>query len=252
MKIPLFPEDASIDTREQTAAEELLPFPAGQFPEIAGGWATRKFVLEGRAFQVTMPANPDALLDLPEVLAANVRDDYMPYWGHLWPSSLDMGAELLRTKWRPGTQALELGTGIGLVALAALAAGLSVVLSDYDRQSVQLALSNAVQNGFPQARGIRLDWRQPLPCTFPLILACELIYEKRNHTPLLDTFDAMLAPDGVAWVADPERHQADAFLDLARHRSYEIEKRPLPEEILAGRPPSHTNLWILRRANREC
>lgn len=194
-----------------------------------------------------MPANPDALLDLPEVLEANVRDDYMPYWGHLWPSSLDMGAELLRTHWPAGTTALDLGTGIGLVGLAALASGLQVVVSDYDRQSVRLALSNAVRNDFPDARGIWLDWRQPLEWRFPLILACELIYEHRNHAPLLDTFDAMLEPAGVAWVADPERHQADAFVELARRRNYGIELRRLSAESLPGRPPGHTNLWILRK-----
>ncbi|HVV99050.1 MAG TPA: hypothetical protein VHB77_01850, partial [Planctomycetaceae bacterium] len=134
--------------------EDLLPFAPDGLPEIAGGWAEREFELADRTFRLTLPAAPDALLDSPDVLAAHERDGYMPYWGYLWPTSLDMGTAVLREKWKPGLPTLEIGSGIGLVGLAGLAAGLQLVFSDYDPQSVRLALFNAAQNGFSQARGM--------------------------------------------------------------------------------------------------
>jgi predicted nicotinamide N-methyase len=56
-------------------------------------------VLAGRALRVTLPASPDAFLDDPEVLAANRRDDYMPYWSYLWPTSLETAVSVLNHDW---------------------------------------------------------------------------------------------------------------------------------------------------------
>ncbi|RPI80172.1 MAG: hypothetical protein EHM42_12555, partial [Planctomycetaceae bacterium] len=61
------------------------PVSAGSLPPIPGGWSEREFVLAGRTLSLTLPGDPDAFLDDPEVLAANRLDDYMPYWSYLWP-----------------------------------------------------------------------------------------------------------------------------------------------------------------------
>jgi predicted nicotinamide N-methyase len=132
--------------------------------------------------------------------------------------------------------------------LAALAVGLDVVFSDYERKSVRLALANAVQNGWPQARGLFLDWRQPLDWQFPLILGGDVIYEKQNHALVLDVIEKMLAPEGEAWLADPDRHQTPAFVELAKRRGFQLDRRRLVRQPVPGRPDGPTNLWIVRRA----
>lgn len=227
--------------------EFLTPYAPDGLPEIAGGWEQKEFTVTGRVFRLIRPANPDALLDDPEVLKLNIADDYMPYWGYLWPTSLDMAKFILAAKLAPGLPTLEVGAGIGLAGLAGLAAGLDVIFTDYDRTSVRLALSNAVLNGFPTARGAFLDWRDAPDLQFPLILGCDVIYEKANHEPILNVLDHMLAPDGECWLADPGRHQADAFLELAKSRSYHLERRQVVREPFPTRPAGMTDIWIVTK-----
>jgi predicted nicotinamide N-methyase len=216
-------------------------------PEIPGGWTTRMVTVAGRAFPMALPASPDAFLEDPRVLEAHQRDGYMPYWGYLWPTSLEMATAVLEHRWPAGTRALEIGAGIGLSGLAGLAAGLEVVFSDYDAQAVELALFNARMNGLDRARGLVLDWRSPPAERYPVIFGCDVIYERQNHAPILNLLDIMLADQGEAWFADPGRHQADAFLADARQQGYDCLCRPLPRQAFAGRPDGVTNLWILRR-----
>lgn len=224
------------------------PTEAFRLPAIPGGWATRDFVLAGRTFRVTLPASPDAFLDDPETLAANRRDDYMPYWSYVWPTSLETAVAVLKHPWRPGLEALELGTGTGITGLAALAAGLEVTFSDYDARSVENALHNARQNGLAErAEGLLLDWRMPINRRFPVILGCDLIYERVNHEPILNLLEAMLTDDGEAWLTDPGRHLVDAFLELLRTRPFTCEHRLLPREPYPGRPDGTTHLWVLRK-----
>ncbi|MDZ4687036.1 MAG: hypothetical protein SH850_18320, partial [Planctomycetaceae bacterium] len=91
-------------------------------PAIPGGWTERVWTVSEHEFRLTLPASPDAFLDDPDVAAAHARDEYMPYWAYLWPASLAMSAAMLRHPWPDGTAVLELGAGVGLVGLAALAA----------------------------------------------------------------------------------------------------------------------------------
>lgn len=224
---------------------------ARELPSVPGGWAEQVYQVAGRRMVLTQPAVPDAFLDDPGVQEANRKTGYMPYWGFLWPTSLEMATAILEHPWTPGTPALELGAGVGLTGVAALLAGLDVTFSDYDPQSVQLCLHNARRNGFPSAPGLVLDWREPPASQYPVIIACELIYELGNHAPLLQVLEAMLAPEGVAWFADPGRHQAEPFLKSAREAGYSIAHRTLPRLPYAGRPEGVTNLYVLNRAERR-
>lgn len=217
-------------------------------PDVPGGWTTREVVLAGRRITLTLPAAPDAFLDDPDVLAAHARDGYMPYWGYLWPTSLDLARFVLDCEWPAGRECLEIGAGIGLSGLAALAVGLRVTFSDYEPRAVELALHNARCNGFDQATGCVLDWRQPARGTYPLILGCDVIYEQPNHTPILNLLEVMLARDGECWLADPGRHQADAFVAELRRRPFRSECRPIPREPFPSRPDGVTNVWVIRWA----
>ncbi len=184
-------------------------------PDIPGGWAERIWSLEGRDFSVLLPADPDAFLDDPEVHAAHERTEYMPYWAYLWPSALHMARMVRRAEWAPGTKVLELGSGIGLVGLAALSKGHAVTFNDYEPQSVELSLLNARRNGLPDhASGAVFDWRSPPAEQYPVILGCEVIYEDRNHEPILRLLQTMLAPGGVAWFGDGGRWRAERFSKL--------------------------------------
>lgn len=227
--------------------EYLTPFAAGELPTIPGGWGERDYTVCDRTFRLTAPAIPDQLLDDPAVIERHNADGYMPYWGYLWPTALEMAQALLTEKLPAGLPVLEIGAGLGLAGIAGLAAGLDVLISDYDRVSVQIALGNAHRNGFPDARGIFLDWREPPALKFPLILGCDVIYERRNHAPILSLCDAMLEPDGVCWLADAGRHQAPEFVALAKERGFKVELRQIPRLPFPTRPAGVTDLYLVRR-----
>src|SRR6476646_4335659 len=103
--------------------EYLKPFPAESLPELAGGWEHKELTVAGHKFRLICPAKPDALLDTPETLAAHQADGYMPYWGYLWPTALDMVHALLTSDFPNGLPTLEIGAGIGLAGIGGLARG---------------------------------------------------------------------------------------------------------------------------------
>ena len=195
------------------------------------------------------PANPDAFLDDPKVHKASRESDYMPYWPYLWGSAPEMARLVLETSWNAGTRTLEVGAGIGLVGLAALTAGLDVTFSDYDATAVRLAVANAALNGFPRSDGLVFDWRnlELLGRTdpFPLILGCDVIYERQIHNPLLDVLDRLLAHDGVCWLADPGRTHVSGFADQARERGFVVEFRDAGFQRRANPAMNEFQLLIL-------
>lgn len=191
-------------------------------PAIPGGWCERALFVGERRFDLALPAAPDEFLDDPEVLAENRRDDFMPYWAYLWPAATPLAEAILRADWPAGMRALELGAGIGLPGLAAAAAGLRVTFSDYRRDPVDLAVHNARRHGY-DAEGMLLDWRAPSKERFPLILASDVLYEVRNHEPILRVLAAMLEPQGVCWIGDAGRAAAQPFPAAARAAGFEVE-----------------------------
>ena len=90
----------------------------------------------------------DDLLDHPAVRAAFAADEYLPYWADLWPAARMLAKAVLAEPWPPGLTALEVGCGLGLPGVAALASGLRVAFSDYDATAVRFAADNARLNGF--------------------------------------------------------------------------------------------------------
>jgi predicted nicotinamide N-methyase len=163
-------------------------------------------LLEGRTFVIERPAESDKLLDHPAVRAAFGPDEYMPYWVDLWPAARMLAKWILRQTWPAGLHALEVGCGLGLPGVAALATGLKVTFSDYDATAIRFARDNAALNGFSNFDSLQMDWRRP-PAGLhaPVILASDLIYELRNVAPLVALVKRVLPPRGVCLLTDQDR-----------------------------------------------
>ncbi len=221
------------DTTEWRDLPPRLTSPPPGLPSIPGGWTERAWTVSGRTLSLVLPAVPDAFLEDPAVHERHRQSEYMPYWAYLWPASLPMAAAVLREPWPAGEPALELGAGVGLVGLAACHAGLDVVFTDYDPTAVELCLHNARRQGFSRATGDVVDWRDPPPRTYRVILGCELLYEDVNHDLLLPLLKRLLAPGGVAWFGDGGRVRAARFCRLLTEAGFRYDLR---DE--AGRPLS--------------
>jgi predicted nicotinamide N-methyase len=171
----------------------------------------------GRAFHFDRPAALDKMFDHPAVRAAYASDEYIPYWADLWPAARMLAEVVLKEPWedyefaRP-IRALEVGCGLGLSGIAALSRGLHVTFSDIDEAAVRMAGENAHLNGFTEFATVAYDLRSPPDdVTYPVILGADVMYDLRMTEPLVHFLDAVLAPDGVALIADPDRLSARPF-----------------------------------------
>lgn len=158
------------------------------------------------------PRSADALISEDDF----VRDERLPYWADLWPASRAL-AELLAQEDGRGASCLELGCGLGLVAIAALRAGYAVTATDYYEDALAFTRVNA-QRAVGRVPATRLvDWRA-LPADlarFDRVVAADVLYERAYGPLLAGVFARVLAPNGVATVADPGRIAAEVFVRAA-------------------------------------
>jgi predicted nicotinamide N-methyase len=173
-----------------------------------------KVIVEDRVFLIARPAESDRLLDHPAVQEASARDDYMPYWADLWPAARMLAKVIVRETWSPGQEALEIGCGLGLAGIAALAMGLRVTFSDYDPCALRYVADNARLNGFSDFRTLLLDWRNPpADLRASLILGSDLIYQVSNVEALVSFLKQVLLPDGLCLLTDQDRVPAQKLRD---------------------------------------
>lgn len=191
-----------------------------------------EFQFSTSAVRVVRPAEPDRLLDAADVLAWNQRDDYMPYWAYLWPGAFLLAEHVAAETWVAGQNAIEIGCGLGLAGLVGLSRGLRVWFTDYDEAPLRFVEESVRANGFDPAAFTtrRLDWREPLEEQFPVILAADVLYERRLVPLVASVIARMLEPGGVALVADPYRVAAEGFDDAVRSLGLGCETRSVVAE----------------------
>lgn len=151
----------------------------------------------------------------------------MPYWAQPWPASVLLAEAVLRGERGGGREAIEIGCGVGLVALAAAMMGWEVTASDYDEDALAFVSLNADRNSVKLARVDRIDFRNPLPePKYYYILGADLLYEKRNCQPVARWIGSALKRGGTALLSDPNRTAAESFVDHAKavHLEPKIER----------------------------
>jgi predicted nicotinamide N-methyase len=177
---------------------------------------------------VALPSGPLRLLQPQE--AAELPDSgavewapLAPYWAVLWRSGVALAHEL-DGKALHGLRVVELGCGLAVPSVAAARAGADVLATDGCGEALPLVARNAEVNGVaieiatvPWADPDELVRRGP----FDLVLAADVLYEGANVALLLSLLPR-LAPE--AWLADPGRPAAGAFLEQAARR-WRIETR---------------------------
>jgi predicted nicotinamide N-methyase len=166
--------------------------------------------VDAHTFSILKPANSDDLIREEDF----VKDERLPYWADVWPSSLILAGKLLGLKGR-GKTALELGCGVGLSTLAATTAGFDVLSTDYYEDALDVTRANVFRNLGKLARTRLVDWRH-LPNDlgrFDLVFASDVLYEKEYAELLPVILDRLLVPSGIALIADPGRVAAPVFVE---------------------------------------
>jgi predicted nicotinamide N-methyase len=147
-----------------------------------------------------------------------------PYWSVLWRSGVALARELDGVALR-GLRVVELGCGLALPSLVAARAGAQALATDECPEALALVTRNAHANGL-RVETATVDWTEPEKIVerapFDVVLASDVLYEEASVAPLLSLLPR-LAPE--AWLADPGRPAANAFLEQAGSRGWTIETR---------------------------
>lgn len=195
----------------------------------------------GRTFRLNVLKDAAELLDLPEFERRFVEEDRLPYGLELWPASQILSEMILSDEPGDGRSAVELGCGLGLVAISATLAGWQVSATDYDPMALDFARANAEQNDVSVAEWTVLDWRTPpTDRRFDRVFGADILYELVSHAPIIECVKQLLAPGGVAMISDPHRGVADRVAQMASDAGLLCELRH-------GEAPNHLGQVIRGR-----
>ncbi len=201
--------------------------------EALGPTVRERITILDRTFVIGRPDAVDRLTDHPTLGTARAGWEYLPVWAHLWPVSKILAEAVLREPWpADAPRVLELGCGLGLAGLAALARNLPVIFSDYDAAALRYAAENARGNGFTDFTTLQMDWRKPAEgLQVPVILASDPIYEMDMAAPLADLIARALAPHGLCLLTDQNRLQGQVLRQELQRRGFAvtIETRRAPD-----------------------
>lgn len=178
------------------------------------------FTVGGRELAILRPRNADDLITEEDY----VKDERLPYWADIWPSSM-MLAERLLEEDGAARSLIELGCGSGLCACAAAMSGFEVTATDYYDDALAFTELNARVNAKRAVKTRHLDW-SALPADagrFDLVIAADVMYEPRYPAMVASAIDRLVAAQGTALVADPGRTAFPAFVQECGARGLSLE-----------------------------
>ena len=203
--------------------------------------STRQVQLGGLDIELLSPANADDLISEDDY----VMDERLPYWADLWPSAQVL-AEEVRTLRLRGQRVLELGCGLGLVAIGATLAGAEVTATDYYEDALLFAKLNVFEASGCTIATRMVNWVE-MPKDlgrFDLVLASDVLYEHRYAPLVANAIASTLVRGGEAIVADPGRIAVEGFLDECRERG--LVATSDQREWRGGEIRQTVNLWRLQ------
>ncbi|CAN5901632.1 methyltransferase domain-containing protein [soil metagenome] len=202
---------------------------------------TRTVRVSERDVELLSPANADDLISEDDYVA----DERLPYWADLWPSAQILANEVALM--RLGNQrVLELGCGLGVVALGAAMAGAEVTATDYYDDALLFAALN-VHGATGKSIATRMVNWVAMPDDlgkFDVVLASDVLYEHRYAAMVADAIAKTLVRGGEAIVADPGRIALEEFLEECRDRGLASEADVRP--YVDGEIKQTITLWRLR------
>jgi predicted nicotinamide N-methyase len=157
-----------------------------------------------------------------------------PVWMITWPAAFGLAEYLLLNRECAGMKVLELGCGTAAPGIALERAGASVVCTDFDYTTLEMARHNAEINGCASIKLAYLDWYQPdLEEDFDLVIGSDIVYFEKSFKPLMEVMKKYGSGGEKVIFSDQGRPQMDSFLEMCGEEgvSYHVKKQMvyLPE-----------------------
>ena len=206
--------------------------------------ATVDVPIANETLSILKPRNSDDLISEADY----VRDERLPYWADVWPSSVILAKRLANDAGN-GRSFLELGCGLGIVSITAMRSGFDVLASDYYEDALRFTQANAWKNLRREPAVRMIDWRS-LPAdlgAYDVIVAADVLYEMTYAELIADVLAAGLASHGTAIIADPGRIAVDQFIAACEARGLtRIERNTYP--FVEGAIRQKITLFSIQRA----
>jgi predicted nicotinamide N-methyase len=194
----------------------------------------------------TRPARPPAVPELELHLADDMEDAWAalqaelddatlapPFWAFAWLGGQALARYVLDTPAEvAGRRVLDLATGSGLCALAAVRAGAGHVAGvDVDPVAVAAAALNAERNGVELVLQERDVLDEPLPSDVDVVLAGDVFYDAEMAERVLPWLLAAGRSGARVLLGDPGRHYLPRAL-LTELAAYEVPTTRALEGVL--------------------
>ena len=179
----------------------------------------------GLALSLVHPPDAEELIDEE----AFEHEEFLPVLGRAVAERRRAGARARRARSSTAGRVLELGCGLALPSIVA-------ALRRRPRHSPATGRPTRCRSrpATPRDNGVELDtrlaaWERPAPSSsggpWPLVVAADVLYERRNVEPLLELLPRL---GREVLLADPGRPALRAFLDGAEE-GWRVEVAAAPE-----------------------
>ncbi len=180
-------------------------------PARIAGWPAEvtTFSVGGAAIQLITVAGLESLLDREQLL----RDDDVepPYWALVWSGSRLVAEWLQAHVGCAGASVLDVGCGLGLIALTAAHGGGRVTAVDRDGDALEFVAASA-DLASVSVECVRGDVERVVAArSFDVVVAAELLYERSAFASLARTLAQALAPSGTLYLGDAFRVDTGDF-----------------------------------------
>src|SRR5262245_7806237 len=131
-----------------------------------------------------------------------------PYWAHLWSGARVLADAVPRDAGRT----VELGCGLGLPGLMAARRGAAVTFVDRERAPLAFVRASARATGVGAVDLVVADLTSgAVRGEFDLVLLAEVLYDRAAFAAIARAVGSLLAPGGLALLADGARIDTRAF-----------------------------------------
>ena len=182
--------------------------------------------LPGGEVELMRPPDAEALISEESF----EYEEFLPYWAELWASAVALAHDVAMRSLR-GKRTLELGCGLGLPSIAAARAGGRVLATDWSPDAVRATAANAERNDV-DIETLCCAWGEPDEIVargpWHLVLASDVLYERRNVDQLLDLLPRLVDERGLVLLADPGRAHSAGFLERATENGWIIRSTHSP------------------------
>lgn len=203
--------------------------------------------------------DPDGLAE-----ALGISSAIWPLFGLVWPSGLQLAAQIATRPVRETERILEIGCGLAIASLVAHRRGAQITASDCHPFAPRFLNDNLHLNGLSGLPYRHGQWGEakPVPALlnvcllrdrYDLVIGSDVLYERDTPQQLAEFIDRHAAEQAEVWIVDPDRGHRPAFNRKMASRGFVLKQEAkMPAFVKVGpatKEPYKGRMMIYRRQN---